>query len=189
MATVGGLAALWPFIDRMEPGAKVLSVGAPISIDLPSVQQGQQIVVVWRSTPIFIARRTPAMLEKLKNGPLLVQLQLREPNSEELQQPPYATNWSRAVNPQYLVVVGVCAHLGCIPAFTPLPGSLSSTWPGEYLCHCHGSKYDLAGRVFKGEPAPYNRPVPPYTFASATTLSTGENPKNEPFDHSSVRQN
>jgi ubiquinol-cytochrome c reductase iron-sulfur subunit len=187
MATVGGLAALWPFIGHMEPGADVLSAGAPISIDLSSVRRGQQIVVVWRSMPIFIARRTPAMLEKLKNGSLLVQL--REPNSEELQQPPYATNWSRAVNPEYLVVVGVCPHLGCIPAFTPEPGSLSSTWPGEYLCHCHGSKYDLAGRVFKEEPAPYNLPVPPFTFASATTLSIGENPKNEIFELSSVRQN
>lgn len=186
IAAVGGLAALWPFIDQMEPGADVLSAGAPISIDLSSVQPGQQIVVVWRSRPIFIVRRTPAILEELKANSLLVQL--RDPNSEELQQPPYATNWSRALNPEYLIVVGVCTHLGCIPTFTPDPGSLGPTWPGGYLCHCHGSKYDLAGRVFKGVPAPYNLPVPPYTFANATTLSIGENPKNETFDLSSVSQ-
>ncbi len=186
IAAVGGLAALWPFIDQMEPGADVLSAGAPISIDLSSIQPGQQIVVVWRSRPIFIVRRTPAILEELKANSLLVQL--RDPNSEELQQPPYATNWSRALNPEYLIVVGVCTHLGCIPTFTPIPGSLSPTWPGGYLCHCHGSRYDLAGRVFKGVPAPYNLPVPPYTFANATTLSIGENPKNETFDLASVNQ-
>jgi ubiquinol-cytochrome c reductase iron-sulfur subunit len=186
MATVGGLAALWPFIDQMEPGADVLSAGAPISIDLSSIQPGQQIVVVWRSRPIFIVRRTPAILEELKASSLLGQL--RDPSSEELQQPPYATNWSRALNPEYLIVVGICTHLGCIPTFTPDPGSLSPTWPGGYLCHCHGSKYDLAGRVFKGVPAPYNLPVPPYTFANTKTLTIGENPKNETFDLSSVNQ-
>jgi ubiquinol-cytochrome c reductase iron-sulfur subunit len=186
MAAVGGLAALWPFIDQMEPGADVLSAGAPISIDLSSVQPGQQIVVVWRSRPIFIVRRTPAILAELKAGSLLSQL--RDPNSDELQQPPYATNWSRSLSPEYLIVVGICTHLGCIPTFAPDPGSLSPTWPGGYLCHCHGSKYDLAGRVFKGVPAPYNLPVPPYSFANEKTLLIGENPKGELFDLSSVSQ-
>lgn len=186
MATVGGLAALWPFIDQMEPGADVLSAGAPISVDLSPVQPGQQIVVVWRSRPIFIVRRTPAILKELKAATLLGQL--RDPDSEEMQQPPYATNWSRALNPEYLIVVGICTHLGCIPTFTPNPGSLDPAWPGGYLCHCHGSKYDLAGRVFKGVPAPYNLPVPPYMFADEKTLMIGENPKGSLFDLSSVSQ-
>ena len=175
MATVGGATALWPFIDQMEPGADVLSAGAPISVDLSSVQPGQQIVVVWRSRPIFVVRRTPAILEKLKANSLLTQL--RDPNSEEHQQPPYATNWSRALNPEYLIVVGICTHLGCIPTFAPGPGSLGPTWPGGYLCHCHGSKYDLAGRVFKGVPAPYNLPVPPYTFATRQLSRSARTPK------------
>lgn len=186
MATVGGLAAFWPFIDQMEPGTDVLSAGAPISVDLSSVQPGQQIVVVWRSRPIFIVRRTPAILTELKASSLLEQL--RDPQSQEPQQPPYATNWSRSLSPEYLIVVGICTHLGCIPIFTPYPGSLNPTWPGGYLCHCHGSKYDLAGRVFKGVPAPYNLPVPPYNFANEKTLMIGENPKGELFDLSSVSQ-
>jgi ubiquinol-cytochrome c reductase iron-sulfur subunit len=120
MGSVGSLAALWPFIEQMEPGADVLSAGAPISIDLSAVQPGQQIVVVWRSRPIFIVRRTPAVLAELKASSLLEQL--RDPSSEELQQPPYAT-WSRSLNPEYLIVVGICTHLGCIPTFTPEPGA------------------------------------------------------------------
>jgi len=186
MAVTGGLATLWPFIDQMEPGADVLSAGAPISIDLSSVQPGQQIVVVWRSSPIFIVRRTPAILTELREKSLLAQL--RDPDSVELQQPPYAANWSRALNPEYLIVVGICTHLGCIPTFTPNQSSLDPTWPGGYLCHCHGSKYDLAGRVFKGVPAPYNLPVPPYSFVNERTLLIGENPKGSLFDLSSVNQ-
>jgi ubiquinol-cytochrome c reductase iron-sulfur subunit len=183
---MGGLAALWPFIDQMEPGADVLSAGAPISVDLSSLQPGQQIVVVWRSRPIFVVRRTQAILQELKAPSLLGQL--RDPNSEERQQPTYATNWSRALNPEFLVLVGICTHLGCIPTFTPAPGSLSPTWPGGYLCHCHGSRYDLAGRVFKGVPAPLNLPVPPCSFSNGKTLVVGENPKGENFDLSSVEQ-
>ena len=124
------------------------------------MEAGQQILVMWRSKPIFIVRRTPANLTELKNPSLLSKL--RDPESENMQQPSYAKNWSRSLKPEYLVLVGICTHLGCIPAYTPKPGSLSATWPGGYLCHCHGSKYDLAGRVFQDVPAPLNLPVPPY---------------------------
>jgi ubiquinol-cytochrome c reductase iron-sulfur subunit len=133
-----------------------------------------------------VVRRTQAILQELKAPSLLGQL--RDPNSEERQQPTYATNWSRALNPEFLVLVGICTHLGCIPTFTPAPGSLSPTWPGGYLCHCHGSRYDLAGRVFKGVPAPLNLPVPPCSFSNGKTLVVGENPKGENFDLSSVEQ-
>jgi ubiquinol-cytochrome c reductase iron-sulfur subunit len=186
MGAVGGLAATWPFIDQMEPSLAVLAAGVPVSIDLSPIQPGQQIVVVWRSRPIFIVHRTPAVLDELKAKSLLNQL--RDPNSEELQQPPYAANWSRSINPEFLVVIGICTHLGCIPTFAPDPGSLAPAWPGGYLCHCHGSKYDLAGRVFKRVPAPYNLPVPPHTFANRKTLVIGENPKGETFDLSSIDQ-
>jgi ubiquinol-cytochrome c reductase iron-sulfur subunit len=186
MAGMGTLAALWPFIDQMEPGADVLSAGAPLSVDLSSLQPGQQIVVTWRSRPIFIVRRTPAILQTLKSKSLLDRL--RDPRSEVNQQPSYATNWSRSLEPEYLVLVGICTHLGCIPAFAPTPASLDAAWPGGWLCHCHGSRYDLAGRVFKDVPAPYNLPVPPYSFPKKDTVLIGQNPKGEQFALSSVVQ-
>lgn len=186
IAGTGLVASMWPFIDQMEPASSVLSAGAPISINVAPIQAGQQIVVIWRSHPIFIVRRTPAILEGLRAKALLAQL--RDPSSQQLQQPPYAQNWSRSLRPELLVVVGVCTHLGCIPTFIPQRGSSNPSWPGGYLCHCHGSKYDLAGRVFTGVPAPFNLPVPPYSFSNHDTLLIGENPKGETFDLSSIEQ-
>src|SRR5690606_15774769 len=110
------------------------------------------------------------------------------PGSQERQQPPYAANWSRAQKPDYLVLVGICTHLGCIPTFSPDAGSLTAAAPGGWLCHCHGSKYDLAGRVFKGVPAPFNLPVPPHRFSGPATLMLGENPPGVSFALSSVEQ-
>jgi ubiquinol-cytochrome c reductase iron-sulfur subunit len=185
-AAVGGVFAAWPFIDQMEPSASVLSAGIPISVDISHIAPGQQIVVVWRSRPIFIVHRTPAILAELKSPTLLKRL--RDPHSQEHQQPPYAQNWSRSVKPEYLVAVGICTHLGCIPTFTPTPGSIDPSWPGGYLCHCHGSRYDLAARVFQGVPAPLNLPIPPYSYSNATTLMIGQNPKGETFSLSSVEQ-
>jgi ubiquinol-cytochrome c reductase iron-sulfur subunit len=183
---VGSLFALWPLIDQMEPSSDVLAAGGPVSINLAPILPGQQILIIWQSKPIFIVHRTPAILKTLKSGSLLARL--RDPNSEQLQQPPYAANWSRSIRPEYLVVVGICTHLGCIPTFTPKPGSLSPSWPGGYLCHCHGSRYDLAGRVFQGVPAPLNLPVPPYHFANDTTLVIGENPKGSNYSLAAVQQ-
>jgi len=114
---------------------------------------------------------------------------LRDPNSAAFQQPEYAKNWHRSINPEYLVLVGICTHLGCIPEFEPgLGGWLGNNWPGGYFCPCHGSKYDLAGRVFSGVPAPYNLPVPPYRFTSRTAIRIGENPPNSKFDFSEIWQ-
>ncbi|MGB8365869.1 MAG: ubiquinol-cytochrome c reductase iron-sulfur subunit [Rhizomicrobium sp.] len=186
VAVTGGLLALWPFIDQMEPTAGVLAAGGPVTVDLSSVSPGQQIIVQWQTRPIFIVHRTPPILDELKSKSLLAML--RDPDSDQLQQPPYAKNWSRSIKPEYLIVVGICTHLGCVPTFTAAPGALGPTWPGGYLCHCHGSKYDLAGRVFQGVPAPYNLPVPPYMFASDTSLVIGTNPKGESFSLSSVEQ-
>jgi ubiquinol-cytochrome c reductase iron-sulfur subunit len=186
VAGTGALLALWPFLDQMEPGADVVSAGAPVTVNLSSLGPGQQITVLWRSHPIFVVRRTPAILNELKSNTLL--RQLRDPASQELQQPEYASNWCRALDPEYLVVIGICTHLGCIPTFMPNPGSVDSNWPGGYLCHCHGSRYDLAGRVFQNVPAPYNLPVPPYSFPQPHILSIGENPKGTRFDLSSIAQ-
>ncbi|MBN9590472.1 MAG: ubiquinol-cytochrome c reductase iron-sulfur subunit [Alphaproteobacteria bacterium 64-11] len=186
MAATGTLAAVWPFIDQMNPTSSALAAGGPMSVDLSSVAPGQQIIVRWRSMPIFIVHRTPAMLATLREPSLLDML--RDPQSEETQQPPYARNWSRSEKPDYLVLVGICTHLGCIPTFSPVAGSLIASEPSGWLCHCHGSKYDLAGRVFKGVPAPFNLPVPPYHFTRPTTLMLGENPQGASFDLGSVQQ-
>ena len=184
----GTVLAAWPFIDQMEPSSAILAAGGPITVDISTMEPGQQILVKWRQKPIFIVRRTPALIKELRN-PKALSL-LRDPNSEEMQQPPYAKNWSRSINPEYLVAVGVCTHLGCIPTFMPKIGdpSLGANWPGGYLCHCHGSRYDMAARVFKGVPAPLNLPIPPYHFATPTSLIIGENPKGVAYDLGMVEQ-
>jgi ubiquinol-cytochrome c reductase iron-sulfur subunit len=179
-AAVGVALAAWPFIDEMNPAADVLAAGGPLTVDVSKIEPGQQILVMWRSKPIFIVNRSPAAQAELKS-PSLVAL-LRDPNSQDMQQPSYAQNWSRSLKPEFGVFVGICTHLGCIPMLKSTPGELSPNWPGGYLCPCHGSKYDLAGRVFQDVPAPMNLPVPPYNFASATSLVIGENPPNETFD-------
>jgi ubiquinol-cytochrome c reductase iron-sulfur subunit len=183
---VGGAAAVaWPLIDQMEPSSNVISAGSPVPVDLSKVAPGQQITVLWRSNPTFIVNRTPAMLAKLAS-PDVADL-VRDPGSESLQQPPYAKNWSRSIKPQWAVLVGVCTHLGCVPGFTPSPGSVQPNWPGGWFCPCHGSKYDLAGRVFKSVPAPLNLPVPPYSFTNDTEIMIGQNPPGETFEISDVQ--
>lgn len=186
MAATGALLACWPFIEQMNPDTNALAAGSPITVDLSKVAPGQQILIQWLSHPIFIVHRTPAILKTLKDKALLSQL--RDPNSEQMQQPDYAKNWCRSIKPEYLVLVGICTHLGCIPTFTPNPGALGPSWEGGYLCHCHGSRYDLAGRVFQGVPAPLNLPVPPYSFANDTSLIIGQNPGGEAYSLSNVEQ-
>ncbi len=187
-AAIMGGAIIWPFIDSMEPAADTLAAGSAIDVDVSKVEPGQQIVVVWRGKPIFVVNRTPAALKTLQE-PAVLSL-LSDPNSHVNQQPPYAENWHRSVKPEFAVMVGICTHLGCVPTFYPnaSPTDPVANWPGGYLCPCHGSKYDLAGRVYKGVPAPYNLPVPPYNAISATTLRIGENPTGATFDLNSVVQ-
>jgi ubiquinol-cytochrome c reductase iron-sulfur subunit len=180
-AAAGGVAAVaWPLIDELNPSGDVLAQGSPITVDISKIEPGQQIVVLWRKNPMFVVHRTPAILAELQKPS--TRDMLRDPDSDHRQQPAYAKNWSRSIKPEYLVLVGVCTHLGCIPGFSPAPGSVNATWPGGWLCPCHGSKYDLAGRVFKSVPAPLNLPVPPYTFASATSIVIGQNPAGQTFD-------
>ena len=187
LGAVGTAAAIWPFVDSLNPAADTIAAGAPIDVDLGPVQPGQQMQVTWRGRPIFIVRRTADELKKLQS-PQDVNL-LRDPHSSAMQQPPYAKNWHRSVNPEYLVLVGICTHLGCIPNFEPkVGGFLGRNWPGGYFCPCHGSKYDLSGRVFAGVPAPYNLPVPPYHFTGKTSARIGENPPNVTWDFSAIEQ-
>jgi ubiquinol-cytochrome c reductase iron-sulfur subunit len=187
MTAIGAASAVWPFIDSLNPSADVIAAGAPVDFDISHLAAGQQIIVVWRGRPIFVVNRTPAQLTELKS-PKDTGL-LRDPNSDQMQQPEYAKNWSRSIKPEYLVVVGICTHLGCIPHFTPKPGgTLGPSWPGGYFCPCHGSKYDLAGRVFDGVPAPLNLPVPPYHYIKDKVVRIGENPPKSDWEFSSIEQ-
>ena len=172
----------------MNPAADVLAAGGPIDIDLSKMAPGQQIRVVWRGRPIFVVRRTEQNLKVLREPQLLARL--RDPESRQHQQADYAENWHRSIKPEFLVLVGICTHLGCIPDYRPQPGAadLGANWLGGYFCPCHGSKYDLAGRVFKNVPAPLNLPVPPYRFTADTMLRVGENPPGSTFDFSSIEQ-
>jgi ubiquinol-cytochrome c reductase iron-sulfur subunit len=183
---VGAIA--WPLVDSMNPSADVIAAGAPIDIDLSRLGEGQQIVVLWRGAPMLIVNRTPEALKTLQEASLVSHLS--DPDSKVHQQPPYAENWHRSVKPEYAVLVGICTHLGCLPGYLPNPDPTTPApdWPGGYFCPCHGSKYDLAGRVYSGVPAPYNLPVPPYNFINDKTLRIGENPTGAAFELSSVVQ-
>jgi ubiquinol-cytochrome c reductase iron-sulfur subunit len=185
---VGVAATVWPFISQMNPDATAVAAGAPVDIDLSQVQPGQQVTVVWRSKPVFIVNRPKAALDMLQKPELVDHL--RDPDSKQWQQPPYAANWHRSIKPEYLVIVGICTHLGCIPKYMPEPSATDPApdWPGGYFCPCHGSKYDMAGRVFEGVPAPFNLPVPPYNFPNDKTLRVGENPEGVNYEFDSVEQ-
>ena len=188
VATVGVAGTLVPLIDQMNPDAATLAAGGPVDLDLDKVAPGQQVQVRWRSRPIFVINRTPAALKLLQSKEVLNRLS--DPNSENHQQPTYAQNWHRSIKPEFGVLVGICTHLGCIPSFFPEPNPTTPTadWPGGYFCPCHGSKYDLAGRVYAGVPAPNNLPVPPYYFVNDKKVRIGENPKGENFDFGSILQ-
>jgi ubiquinol-cytochrome c reductase iron-sulfur subunit len=188
-AAIGTAAFAWTLIDSMNPSADVIAAGAPMDIDLSKIALGQQVIVRWRGTPILIVNRTPAALKTLQD-PSLVH-RLSDPDSSVHQQPPYAENWHRSIDPEFAVLVGICTHLGCLPSYMPQPDPTTPApdWPGGYFCPCHGSKYDLAGRVYSGVPAPYNLPVPPYSFPNKTTLRIGENPPGQlAFELDSVVQ-
>ena len=188
VAGYGAASVAWTLIDQMNPSADVIAAGAPIDVDLTKLGAGQQIIVRWQSHPIFVVNRPQSALNLLQQGKL--RDRLRDPDSNSFQQPTYARNWHRSIKPELLVLVGICTHLGCIPGYRPIRGEadLAPDWPGGYFCPCHGSRYDLAGRVFKGVPAPLNLPVPPYRLVNETTLRVGENPPNQQFTLGSVEQ-
>lgn len=167
---IGAACALKPFISSWLPSAKAQAAGAPVTVDLSKLEPGQQVTVEWRGKPVWIIRRTKEMLAQLSGH----DAQLRDPNSFVEQQPSYAKNQYRSINPEYLVLVGICTHLGCSPKYTPVKNELGPHWPGGFYCPCHGSIFDLAGRVFKGVPAPINLEVPPYRYISENVIVIGE---------------
>lgn len=177
-SVVGGagfIAVAAPFISAMNPSAKARSAGAPVRVDFSKLEPGQQITVNWRGKPVWVLRRTPQMLDDLRSAGF--RERLRDPDSDvATQQPAYARNELRAIKPEYLVVIAICTHLGCVPSFRPdvAPIDLGSDWPGGYFCPCHGSKFDLAGRVYRAVPAPTNLVIPPYRFLADTELLVGE---------------
>ncbi len=172
---VAGVATAVPFVDSMAPSAKARAEGGPVEVDIGSLRPAEKITVMWRGQPVWVLRRTPAMLASLNETQSLV----ADPDSKrtEFPTPKWAQNQWRSIKPEYLVVVGICTHLGCSPVdrFTPGPQpSLPSDWDGGFLCPCHGSMFDLAGRVFKNMPAPDNLVVPPYMYVTDTKLRIGE---------------
>ncbi len=176
-----------PFIESWLPSERARSMGSPVDVEITKIDAGQMIIATWRRQPIFILHRTAPQLTELQRS-ADIEL-LRDPDSNVYQQPHYARNWHRSIDPEYLVVVGICTHLGCIPRLVPGPDpALGPSWPGGYFCPCHGSRYDLSARVFKGVPAPYNLPVPPHRFLSPSRLRIGENPPGSTFDFGSIVQ-
>jgi ubiquinol-cytochrome c reductase iron-sulfur subunit len=175
VGAVGAAASLVPLVDQMNPDASTLAAGGPVDLDISKLDEGQQVVVRWRQRPIFVFRRSKQTLDAMQSKQM--SSQLADANSDQLQQPPYATNWHRSLKPELGVLVGICTHLGCIPLFYPNASETTPVagWLGGYFCPCHGSKYDAAGRVFSGVPAPYNLPVPPYRFVNDKTIRVGEN--------------
>ena len=179
-SVVGGVASLGaaaPFVASMMPSERAKAAGAPVEVDLTKIAPGQLEIVEWRGKPVWVMRRTQEMLASLKK----VEAQLTDPTSEASEQPPYAENEFRSRNPELMVMEGVCTHLGCSPQPRPAEAKaeMGGDWVGGFYCPCHGSKFDYAGRVFRGAPAPTNLKVPPYTLLSETTLVIGEDEKNK----------
>jgi ubiquinol-cytochrome c reductase iron-sulfur subunit len=172
LGTVGLIGAAIPFIESMEPSEAAKAAGAPVEVDIGGLAPGQLITVEWRRKPVWILHRSAPMLASLGGHRQL----LADPDSTVDQQPRYAANPTRSVQPDYFVVLAVCTHLGCIPSFRPetAPPDLGPEWPGGFYCPCHGSRFDLAGRVFKNVPAPRNLEVPAYRYLTPTRLLIGE---------------
>jgi ubiquinol-cytochrome c reductase iron-sulfur subunit len=175
---VGGAASVGaavPFVASMLPSERAKAAGAPVEVDISSIAPGEMKVFEWRGKPVWVFRRTKEMLESLKK----VAGNLTDPASKSSQQPAYATNEYRSLKPDVMVLEGVCTHLGCSPQMKPAEdkAEMGAEWAGGFYCACHGSKFDLAGRVFRGAPAPTNLTVPPHAFLSDSTLLIGEDKK------------
>lgn len=173
---VGAAFAAVPFVKSMTPSARARAAGAPVEVDISKLEPGQMMTVEWRGKPVWIVHRTKDMLatvDKLKD-------QVADPDSKSEQQPGYTRNAQRSIKPEYLILVGICTHLGCSPQTVLQAGAvpkfaLGDDWLGGFFCPCHGSKFDLAGRVFKNVPAPTNLEVPPHKYVSDTRVLIGEN--------------
>ncbi|HSC67556.1 MAG TPA: ubiquinol-cytochrome c reductase iron-sulfur subunit [Cellvibrio sp.] len=175
VGAVGVVGAAVPFVGSWNPSAKAKAAGAPVKYNLSKIEPGALVTVEWRGKPVFIVRRTQAALDSLKK--VEEQGVLLDANSDEPQQPAYAKNPERAINKEFAILLGVCTHLGCAPAFRPDVGAADlggEKWQGGFFCPCHGSKYDLAGRVYVAVPAPLNLEVPPHRYESDSVVVIGE---------------
>jgi len=171
VGAVGAAAVAVPFVKSWSPSEKAKAAGAPVSLDISKIQPGQLIRVEWRGKPVWVVSRTPKIIEELAS----IDDKLRDPKSEEPQQPEYATNAGRSLKPELFIAVGICTHLGCSPTY--LPDSFNEQVEGVesgFFCPCHGSKFDMAGRVFQNVPAPLNLVIPPHYYVSDTTVLIGE---------------
>jgi ubiquinol-cytochrome c reductase iron-sulfur subunit len=174
-SVVGGIGAVYtavPFLASMQPSARAQAAGAPVEADISKLEPGQKINVEWRGKPVWVVKRTPEMVEALPG----LDAGLADPASEAPQQPDYAKNPARSIKPEILVLVGICTHLGCSPTYRPevAPEDLGADWKGGFFCPCHGSRFDLAGRVFRGLPAPTNLIVPPHRYVGDSVILIGE---------------
>lgn len=178
-AAVGGagaVVALVPFVSSLLPSERAKAAGAPVEVDISKLELGQMMTVEWRGKPVWIINRTKEMLATLPK----LDDQVVDPKSEVKQQPPYATNEARSIKPEFMVVIGICTHLGCSPGQKFKAGTeegMGPDWLGGFLCPCHGSTFDFAGRVFKAKPAPTNLEVPPHVYLTDTRILIGEDKK------------
>lgn len=177
---VGGAAVAVPFVSTFTPSERAKAAGAPVEVDISGIKPGEKLTVEWRGKPVWVVRRTPEQLEALKK----LDGQVADPHSDRTAYPipEYAKNEARSIKPEYLVVVGICSHLGCSPSDKFVAGpqpSLPDDWAGGFLCPCHGSTFDMAGRVFKNKPAPDNLEVPRHMYLSDTRIVVGKDEKGE----------
>jgi len=172
VGAVGAGFVAVPFLSYWQPSAKARAAGAPVEADISQLEAGALLRVKWRGKPVWVVHRTDAMVAALPtlNGALI------DPTSQASKQPSYCLNETRSLKPRYLVAIGICTHLGCSPAYRPevAPDDLGAEWKGGFFCACHGSRFDLAGRVFKGSPAPINLEIPKYKFVSDSVILVGE---------------
>ena len=172
VGAAGAVGVAVPFVGSWNPSAKAKAAGAPVKADISKLEPGQMVVVEWRGKPVYILRRDPRQVEELSS----LDPYLKDPASEISEQPAYVEETGRSIKPEYMVFVGLCTHLGCAPKYRPEVGAADmggETWLGGFFCPCHGSRFDLAGRVYKGVPASANLVVPPYAFESEKVIVIG----------------
>ena len=173
---VAAAAAAVPFVASLTPSERAKAAGAPVEVDISKLAPGQMMTVEWRVKPVWIINRTKEMLESLKK----TDSEVSDPNSDKPMQPEYAKNETRSIKPEILVAVGICTHLGCSPSDkfkTGAESGVAADWPGGFLCPCHGSTFDMAGRVYKSKPAPDNLEIPPHKYLSDAKILIGEDGK------------
>ena len=172
---VTGLAVVAPFVATLAPSERAKAAGAPVTVDVASIKPGEKLTVEWRGKVVWVMRRTPEQVATMEAIP---SSQLQDAGSKKSDQPAYVNVKTRSISPELMVMEGVCTHLGCAPSAKLTPGELGNDWPGGFYCPCHGSKFDVAGRVFTGSPAPKNLVVPPHMFAGTTlTIGVGQDGK------------